>query len=35
MLKQDDRLYSFLAKKIMDAMNPPKNYTNYYYTKPI
>ena len=34
MLKQDDQLYSFLAKKIMDAMNPPKTIP-IYYTKPI
>ena len=34
MLKHDDQLYSFLAKKIMEAMNPPKT-TPIYYTKPI
>lgn len=34
MLKQDDRLYSFLAKKIMDAMKPPE-IIQLFYTKPI
>lgn len=34
MLKQDDNLYSFLAKKIMDAMKPPKTIP-IYFTKPI
>ena len=34
MLKQDDRLYSLLAKKIMDAMKPPE-IIQLFYTKPI
>lgn len=34
MLKQDDRLYSFLAKKIMDAMKHPE-IIQLFYTKPI
>ena len=33
-LKHDDRLYSFLAKKIMDAMKPPE-IIQLFYTKPI
>ena len=34
MLKQDDRLYSFFAKKIMDAMKHPE-IIHLLYTKPI
>ena len=34
MLKQDDRLYSLLAKKIMEAMKPPE-IIQLFYTKPI
>ena len=34
MLKQDDKLYSLLAKKIMDAMKPPE-IIQLFYTKPI
>lgn len=33
-LKQDDKLYSLLAKKIMDAMKPPE-IIQLFYTKPI
>lgn len=34
MLKSDDKLYSFLAKKIMDTMKPTKTIP-IYFTKPI